>query len=54
MHPARAAALRALATRENVSPLVQNFLGFLVDQRRLIQFDDRRCVRRARRPGRGC
>lgn len=41
MHPAaeRKAALRALATRENVSPLVQNFLGFLVDQRRLIQFD---------------
>jgi len=41
MHPAaeRKAALRALAVRENVSPLVQNFLGFLVDQRRLIQFD---------------
>lgn len=41
MHPAaeRKAALRALAARENVSPLVQNFLGFLVDQRRLIQFD---------------
>lgn len=41
MHPAaeRKAALRALAARESVSPLVQNFLGFLVDQRRLIQFD---------------
>ncbi|MBY0399624.1 F0F1 ATP synthase subunit delta [Myxococcota bacterium] len=41
MHPAaeRKAALRALAAREHVSPLVQNFLGFLVDQRRLIQFD---------------
>ena len=41
MHPAaeRKAALRALAARENVSTLVQNFLGFLVDQRRLIQFD---------------
>lgn len=40
MHPAaeRKAALRALAARENVSPLVQNFLGYLVDQRRLIQF----------------
>jgi F-type H+-transporting ATPase subunit delta len=41
MHPAaeRKAALRAIAAREGVSPLVQNFLGFLVDQRRLIQFD---------------
>jgi len=41
MHPAseRKAALRALSARENVSPLVQNFLGFLVDQRRLIQFE---------------
>lgn len=41
MHPAaeRKAALRALAGRESVSPLVQNFLGFLVDQRRLIQFE---------------
>lgn len=41
LHPAaeRKAALRALASRENVSPLVQNFLAFLIDQRRLIQFD---------------
>jgi F-type H+-transporting ATPase subunit delta len=41
MHPAaeRKAALRALAGRESVTPLVQNFLGFLVDQRRLIQFE---------------
>ena len=41
MHPAaeRKAAIRALAARENVSPLVQNFLGFLIDQRRLIQFE---------------
>ncbi|MFO0689539.1 MAG: F0F1 ATP synthase subunit delta [Myxococcota bacterium] len=41
MHPAaeRKAALKALAVRENVGPLVQNFLGFLVDQRRLIQFE---------------
>ncbi len=40
MHPAaeRKAAIRALAARESVSPLVQNFLGFLIDQRRLIQF----------------
>ena len=42
MHPAaeRKAAVRALAARANVSPLVQNFLGFLIDQRRLIQFDE--------------
>jgi F-type H+-transporting ATPase subunit delta len=42
MHPAaeRKAAIRALAARESVSPLVQNFLGFLIDQRRLIQFDE--------------
>jgi F-type H+-transporting ATPase subunit delta len=41
MHPAaeRKAVLRALATRANVSPLVQNFLGFLVDQRRIVQFE---------------
>lgn len=42
MHPAaeRKAAIRALAARANVSPLVQNFLAFLIDQRRLIQFDE--------------
>jgi F-type H+-transporting ATPase subunit delta len=42
MHPAaeRKAAVRALAARANVSPLVQNFLGFLIDQRRLIQFEE--------------
>lgn len=42
MHPAaeRKAAIRALAGRSNVSPLVQNFLGFLIDQRRLIQLDE--------------
>lgn len=40
MHPAaqRKAALRAIAQRASVSPLVQNFLGFLIDQRRLIAF----------------
>jgi F-type H+-transporting ATPase subunit delta len=41
MHPAaeRKTALRAIAARVGASPLVQNFLAFLVDQRRLIQFD---------------
>jgi F-type H+-transporting ATPase subunit delta len=41
MHPAaqRKAALRELAARIGASPIVQNFLAFLVDQRRLIQFE---------------
>lgn len=41
MHPAaeRKAALREIGARVGASPLVQNFLAFLVDQRRLIQFD---------------
>ncbi|MHA7836940.1 MAG: ATP synthase F1 subunit delta [bacterium] len=41
LHPAteRKAALRALASRVGVSPLVQNFMAYLVDQRRLIDFD---------------
>ena len=41
MHPAaeRKAALREIAVRASASPLVQNFLAFLVDQRRLIQFE---------------
>jgi F-type H+-transporting ATPase subunit delta len=41
LHPAaeRKAALRALASRMDISPLVQNFMSFLVDQRRLIAFD---------------
>ena len=40
-HPAaeRKAVLRALASRIGISPLVQNFMAFLVDQRRLIAFD---------------
>lgn len=41
MHPAaeRKAALRAIGERVGASPIVQNFLAFLVDQRRLIQFE---------------
>jgi F-type H+-transporting ATPase subunit delta len=40
VHPAsdRKAALRAIAARAAVSPLVQNFLSYLIDQRRLIDF----------------
>jgi F-type H+-transporting ATPase subunit delta len=40
LHPAsdRKAALRAVADRISVSPLVQNFISFLIDQRRLINF----------------
>jgi F-type H+-transporting ATPase subunit delta len=40
LHPAseRQAAVRAIADRASVSPLVQNFLGYLIDQRRLIDF----------------
>jgi len=41
LHPAaeRKAALRAIAKVSGVSPLVQNFMSYLVDQRRLIDFD---------------
>jgi F-type H+-transporting ATPase subunit delta len=41
LHPAseRRSALREIARRASVSPLVQNFLGYLIDQRRLIDFD---------------
>ena len=40
MHPAdeRKAALRAIGEAASVSPLVQNFIAFLIDQRRLIDF----------------
>ncbi len=40
LHPAsgRKAALREIAGRISVSPLVQNFISFLIDQRRLIDF----------------
>ena len=40
LHPAseRKAALRAIANKGSVSPLVQNFLSYLIDQRRLIDF----------------
>lgn len=39
-HPAaeRKAALRAIAGQASVSPLVQNFVAYLIDQRRLIDF----------------
>ena len=44
LHPAeeRKAALRAIASNTgdaSASPLVQNFLSYLIDQRRLINFD---------------
>jgi len=41
LHPAneRKSALGAIARRANVSSLVQNFLSYLIDQRRLIAFD---------------
>ena len=41
LHPAsgRKAALREIANRISVSPLVQNFLSYLIDQRRLIDFN---------------
>ena len=41
LHPAgqRKAVLRAIAGQMSISPLVQNFISFLVDQRRLIDFD---------------
>jgi F-type H+-transporting ATPase subunit delta len=40
LHPAseREAALREISGRIAVSPLVQNFLSYLIDQRRLIDF----------------
>ena len=40
LHPAseRKAALREIATRAGVSPLVRNFVSYLIDQRRLIDF----------------
>ena len=40
LHPAseRKAALREISGRASVSPLVQNFLSYLIDQRRLIDF----------------
>ena len=40
LHPAseRKSALRAIAEGAGVSPLVQNFLGYLIDQRRLVDF----------------
>ena len=40
LHPAndRRAALREIASRIAVSPLVQNFISYLIDQRRLIDF----------------
>jgi len=41
LHPAseRKAALGEIANRSSVSPLVRNFLSYLIDQRRLIDFD---------------
>ena len=41
LHPAaeRKAALRAISQGASVSSLVQNFLAFLIDQRRLIDFE---------------
>ncbi len=40
LHPAaeRKSAVRAIATGTGISPLVQNFLAFLIDRRRLINF----------------
>lgn len=40
LHPAseRKAALKAIAASVSTSPLVQNFLAYLIDQRRLIDF----------------
>ena len=41
LHPAagRRSALRELGKRLSISPLVQNFASYLIDQRRLIDFD---------------
>ena len=40
LHPAdeRKAVLRAISSQANVSTLVQNFISYLIDQRRLIDF----------------
>jgi len=35
----RKSALRAVTARASVSPLIQNFLAYLIDQRRLINFE---------------
>ena len=45
LHPAsgRKSALRELSKRISVSPLVQNFVSYLIDQRRLIDFGRHRC-----------
>jgi F-type H+-transporting ATPase subunit delta len=42
LHPAaeRKNAVRAIASGDSISPLVQNFLSYLIDQRRLIDFSD--------------
>ena len=42
LHPAaeRKSAIRAIAQRASLSPLVQNFLCYLIDQRRLIDFSE--------------
>ncbi len=41
-HPAseRKAALRAIADHASISPVVKNFVSYLIDQRRLINFND--------------
>ena len=41
LHPAsdRKSALRAISDRISVSPLVNNFISYLIDQRRLIDFE---------------
>lgn len=42
LHPAaeRKSALRAVSEQASISRLVQNFLSYLIDQRRLIDFSD--------------
>ena len=42
LHPAaeRKNAVRAIASGDSISPLVHNFLSYLIDQRRLIDFSD--------------
>jgi F-type H+-transporting ATPase subunit delta len=42
LHPAaeRKSTVRAIATMASISPLVQNFLSYLIDQRRLIDFNE--------------
>lgn len=41
-HPAseRKAALNAIADHASISPVVKNFISYLIDQRRLINFND--------------